>query len=316
MAEALYVGIDVAKQTLEVAEGQAGDYWQVKNTPKGIEALVARLETRDPALVVLESTGGYEQRSARALYRAGIRVAVVNPGRVREYARSIGQIAKTDQLDARLLASFAERVNPTPSRLPDEDELYLMSLVRRRRQLLDNRKAEINRRDSLHPGLQVQLEEHIQWLTDKIEDLDQEIDAFIAQHPLWSQKDAVLQSAPGVGRILSGTLLAEVPELGHVNRAQIAALIGVAPMNHDSGAMRGKRRIKGGRPAVRTVLYMATLSAIRHNPVIRAFYLQLTARGKLKMVAIVACMRKLLVILNAMIRSLQPWNPLFSPDFS
>lgn len=309
MAEAVYVGIDVSKASLDVAVAQAGKFWSVQNTSKGIEILVKRLEELTPRLVVLESTGGYELAVAQALYVAGIPVAVVNPSRVREFARSIGQLAKTDKIDARLLVLFAERVKPAPSRLPDEAEQYLTGLVRRRRQLLEARTAEINRRDSTHLALQAQLEKHIDWLTSEIETLNQQIDDFIDQHPLWSQRDEILQSAPGVGSVLSRTLLAEVPELGRLNRKQIAALIGVAPMNRDSGSKRGKRSIRGGRTAVRSVLYMATLSAIRHNPVIRDFYQRLLENGKEKMVAIVACMRKLIVILNAMARDQLPWCP-------
>jgi len=309
MAEAVNVGIDVSKATLDVAVGVAGDFWQVKNNPKGIKTLVERLEAVRPALVVLESTGGYEKRAANALYVSGLPVAIVNPGRVREFAKSIGQLAKTDKIDARLLAFFAERVKPALSRIPDEDEQHLTGLVRRRRQLLEMRTAETNRLDTTHPALEAQLRSHIDWLTAKIEALNQEIDDFINQNPLYAQKDAVFQSVPGVGTVLARTLIAEVPELGHFNRKKIAALIGVAPINRDSGSKRGKRSIRGGRANVRSVLYMATLSAIRHNPVIRAFYQRLLENGKEKMVAVVACMRKLLVILNAMSRNMQPWSP-------
>ena len=309
MTEEVYVGIDVSKASLDVAVGQDGDFWQVKNTSSGIKALVERLEELTPALVVLESTGGYEMRAASALYVAGVPVAVVNPGRVREFAKSIGQLAKTDKLDARLLAAFAEKVKPAPSRLPDEEEQLLKGLVRRRRQLLEMRTAETNRLDTTHSSLVLPLQSHIDWLSAEIEALNQQIDDFIDQSPLWSHKDEVLQSAPGVGSVLSRTLLAEVPELGHLSRTKIAALIGVAPLNRDSGSKRGKRSIRGGRPNVRSVLYMATLSAIRHNPVIRTFYHRLLDNGKEKMVAIVACMRKLVVILNAMTRDLRPWNP-------
>jgi transposase len=310
MAEAKwYVGIDVSKATLDVALGQQGDFWQVKNTSKGIETLVKRLQVQAPTLVVLESTGGYELPAARALDVAGMAVAVVNPGRVRQFARSIGQLAKTDKIDARLLALFAERVKPAPSRLPDEAEQHLMGLVRRRRQLLEMRTAEVNRQDSTVPDLQAQLKRHIEWLTKEIEALNQQIEACIVEQPVWSQKDELLQSAPGVGKVLSHTLIAEVPELGQLDRKKIAALVGVAPMNRDSGSKRGKRSIRGGRPAVRSVLYMATLSALRYNPVIQCFYQRLLANGKEKMVAIVACMRKLLVILNAMARKQQAWQP-------
>lgn len=310
MAEAKwYVGIDVSKATLDVALGQQGDFWQVKNTPKGIETLVKGLQVQAPRLVVLESTGGYELPAAKALDVAGMAVAVVNPGRVRQFARSIGQLAKTDKIDARLLAIFAERVKPAPSHLPDEAEQQLMGLVRRRRQLLEMRTAEVNRQDSTLPDLQAQLKRHIEWLTKEIEALNQQIEEYIAEQPVWSQKDELLQSVPGVGKVLSHTLIAEVPELGQLDRKKIAALVGVAPMNRDSGSKRGKRSIRGGRPAVRSVLYMATLSALRHNPIIQCFYQRLLANGKEKMVAIVACMRKLLVILNAMARKQQAWQP-------
>ena len=310
MTEEVYVGIDVSKASLDVAVGQDDDFWQVKNAPAGIETLVERLEELAPALVVLESTGGYEMRAASALYVAGLPVAVVNPGRVREFAKSIGQLAKTDKLDARLLAAFAEKVKPALSRLPNEEEQLLKGLVRRRRQLLEMRTAETNRLDTTHRLQASQLQSHIDWLSAEIEALNQQIDDFIDQNPLWSQKDELLQSAPGVGSVLSRTLLAEVPELGHLSRTKIAALIGVAPLNRDSGSKRGKRSIRGGRPNVRSVLYMATLSATRHNPVIRTFYHRLLDNGKEKMVAIVACMRKLVVILNAMARDLRPWNPI------
>ena len=314
MTEAVYVGIDVSKATLDVAVGVKGDFWQVENNPKGIENLVERLKAVKLALVVLESTGGYEKPAANALFVSDLPVAIVNPGRVREFAKSIGQLAKTDKLDARLLAQFAEKVKPALTRLPNEDEQHLIGLVRRRRQLLEMRTAEINRQDTIHRALEVQLRSHIDWLTTEIEALNQEIDDFISQSPLHSQKDAVLRSAKGVGTVLSRTLIAEVPELGQLNRKEIAALIGVAPMNRDSGTRRGKRSIRGGRANVRSVLYMATLSAIRHNPVIRVFYQRLLDNGKEKMVAVVACMRKLLVILNAMVRDLQPWNPDLGPQ--
>ena len=309
MTEEVYVGIDVSKATLDVAVGEAGDFWQVKNNLRGIQALVKCLEALAPALVVIESTGGYEMRAAGALDMSGIPVAVVNPGRVREFAKSIGLLAKTDKLDARLLANYAEKVKPAPSRLPDEEEQHLTGLIRRRRQLLEMRTAEINRLDTIHCALEAQLRRHIAWLNAEIETLNQQIDAFITQSSLWSQKDQVLQSAPGVGPVLSRTLLAEVPELGQLNRKEIAALIGVAPLNRDSGSKRGRRSIRAGRSHVRSVLYMGTLSAIRHNSVLSAFYQRLISNGKERMVAVVACMRKLLVILNAMVRDERPWSP-------
>lgn len=310
MAET-FVGIDVAKAKLDVYVN--GEAWQVQNDPSGISELIVRLKGYNPSLIVLESTGGYESLALGELYAVGLPVARVNPGRVREFAKSIGQLAKTDTLDARILARYAELVRPAPARLPGEEEQQLAALVNRRRQLIEMCVAEQNRLGTAPKKLRPGIRTHIDWLKTEIHRIESEMDNFIQQSPLWSEKDALLKSVPGVGDVTARTLLSELPELGELDRKEIAALVGVAPFNHDSGRMRGKRRIRGGRTSVRNVLYMATLTATRCNPIIRTFYNRLVQNGKEKKVAIVACMRKLLTILNAILRTHQPWRaPLFS----
>jgi transposase len=306
---AKYVGIDVSKGRLDVAIGEQGEYWDVGNDEKGISKLVERLKVVNPALIVLESTGGLEVSAITELYAAGLAVALVNPGRVREFARSLGLLAKTDKLDARLLARFAEAVKPSATRLPDEQERHLAGLVGRRRQLLEILVAEKNRLNSTQPSLKGNVEEHIRWLQEALAKLDKEIQEYIRQSEVWKDKSDLMRSVPGVGPVTASTLLGELPELGQLDRKKIAALVGVAPFNDDSGYRRGKRRIKGGRSSVRNVLYMAALSASKHNPVLRAFYQQMIKRGKEKKVALTACMRKLLTFLNAIIRDSVPWKP-------
>jgi len=243
------------------------------------------------------------------LYACQIPVALVNPGRVREFARSIGLLAKTDKLDARLLARFAEAVKPPVTHLPDEQEQHLIALVTRRRQLIEMLVAEKNRLNTVRLSLRENLEEHITWLHKALKGLDQEIQEFIHQSPAWNDKQDLLQSVPGVGPVTASTLLAELPELGKLDRKKIAALVGVAPFNDDSGHRRGKRRVKGGRGSVRNVLYMAALSTSRFNPILRPFYERMLQRGKEKKVALTACMRKLLTFLNAILRDQKRWNP-------
>jgi len=305
---AKYVGIDVSKGRLDVAIGEQGEYWDVANDEKGILKLVERLKLVEPALIVLESTGGLEIGALTGLYSAGLKVALVNPGRVREFARSLGLLAKTDKLDARLLARFGEAVKPSETRLPDEQEQHLAGLVGRRRQLLEILVAEQNRLHSTQPSLKGNVEEHIRWLQDALAKLDQEIQEYVRQSELWKSKSNLMRSVPGVGPVTASTLLGELPELGQLDRKKIAALVGVAPFNNDSGYRRGKRRIKGGRSSVRNVLYMAALSASKYNPILRAFYQQMIKRGKEKKVALTACMRKLLTFLNAIIRDSVPWK--------
>jgi len=306
---AKYVGIDVSKGQLDVAVGEQGEEWAERNDEGGIAKLVARLKAVQPELIVLESTGGLEKGALSALSRAGMRVALVNPGRVRAFARSLGLLAKTDKLDARLIARFAKAVQPSATRLADELEQHLAGLVARRRQLLEMQVAEQNRLLSTPPSLKANVEEHILWLQTALAKLDQEIQADIHQSERWKKHADLMRSVPGVGPVTAATLLAELPELGQLDRKKIAALVGVAPVNDDSGHRRGKRWIKGGRSSVRNVLYMAALSASKHNPLLRAFYQQLIQRGKEKKVALTACMRKLLIFLNAILRDLTPWKP-------
>lgn len=308
MVAPVFVGIDVSKERLDISSGGAGKVWSAPNTPAGWTDLIQQLKPLKPTLVVLESTGGYEAQVLAELYHAGLPVARVNPGRVREFAKSIGQLAKTDQLDARVLARFAEAVRPEPAKLADEDEQHLAGLVNRRRQLLEMHVAEQNRLYTAPKQMRQRIHRHLEWLKNEIRSLEAEIDDFIQGSPMWKEKGDLLRSVPGVGNITAFTLLAELPELGTMDRKQIAALVGVAPLNRDSGRRSGKRRIYGGRSSVRTTLYMATLTAIRCNPVIHTFYHRLLQAGKEKKVAIVACMRKLLTILNSMLRHHSPWH--------
>jgi transposase len=305
----LYVGIDVSKTSLDVAIGKQGETWQAANTALGIQATVKRLQTHDPKLVVVESTGGLEKPLVKALQAAELPVAVVHPGRVRKFAASVNWLAKTDRLDARLLAWFAWATYPHPKPPPNPTNEAMSELVRRRNQIVEMLTAERNRRSTCPESMLEALEEHIAWLTTERERLTSQIETMLSTQPHFHDKDAILQSTKGVGPILSATLLSELSELGIYSHKQIASLVGVAPFSKDSGRFHGKRQIKGGRSGVRCVLYLGTLSAIRYNPVIRAHYKQLIDRGKLAKVAIVACMRKLLVILNAMIRDMRPWQP-------
>jgi transposase len=304
----LFVGIDVSKANLDVAIGQEGETWQAANTAGGIQATVKRLQTYQPQLLVVESTGGLEKPLVKALQAIELPVAIVHPGRVRKFAAGVGWLAKTDRLDARLLAWFAFAAHPHPKPQPNPADVALSELVRRRNQIIEMLTAERNRRSSCPDSMQGALEEHIAWLTAERDRLTTQIETTLSNQPEFHEKDAVLQSAKGVGPILSATLLAELPELGIYSHKQIASLVGVAPFSKDSGRHHGKRQIKGGRSDVRCVLYLGTLSAIRYNPLIRAHYQQLVDRGKLAKVAIVACMRKLLVILNAMLRDMRHWQ--------
>ncbi len=304
----IFVGIDVSKIRLDIAVHEPATSWPADNTDRGIADLVQRLKELSPTLIVLEATGGYELSLVAELAHARLPVVVANPRRVRAFARSIGQLAKTDKLDARVLAHLAATLRPEPRPLPSDQEEQLTALLTRRRQILDMLTVEKNRLHTVRKPMRGDIEEHITWLTQKLEKLDEEIDRFIQSSSLWKEKDAILQSAPGVGRVTSSTLLGMLPELGTLNRQEIAALVGVAPVNKDSGRRKGKRRIFGGRAAVRRVLYMAALAATKCNPKIRKFYQHLLKQGKEKKVALTACMRKLLVILNAMLHSMQPWR--------
>ena len=302
-----YVGIDVAKMQLDVFIRPTGERLSVANDESGTRQLLGQLGPSD--FVIIEATGGLEVPLASALAKDGILVAVVNPRQVRDFARATGRLAKTDRLDAEVLARFGEVVQPAPRRLADAQAQALEALVTRRRQLVEMLIAEKNRRTSAPKLLYRSIDEHIRWLEKRLSGLDDELGTMIRETPLWRERDELLRSVPGVGAVLSRTLLAQLPELGALNRKQIAALAGLAPFNRDSGSMRGSRCIWGGRAEIRRVLYMATVAGIRSNPVIRTFYLQLRARGKHAKRALTACMRKLLVILNAMVRSKAYWQP-------
>jgi transposase len=303
----IFIGIDVSKAKLDVAIWEKEGARQFDNNAAGRRDLKEHVKDLNPTLIVVEASGGIEQSVVSELYLAELPIAIVNPTRVRNFARSTGQLAKTDKLDAKMIAQFAQAVQPQVRPMRTAEQERLNGLVTRRRQMVQILTAEKNRRSTTHPAVQAQLMEHIAWLEDGISRLEIEIDTFIQQHSEWKEKASILQSVPGVGPVTASTLLAELPELGTRNRQQIAALVGVAPLNRDSGKMRGKRRVFGGRASVRRTLYMATLSATRSNPVIRAFYERLLANGKEKKVALTACMRKLLVILNSMIRSNSAW---------
>lgn len=302
-----FVGIDVSQDHLDVYVHPLGEGWRLPNTAQGRAELVHRLAEHEPQLVVLEASGGLQRPVAEALREAKVPVAVVNPRQVRDFAKALGHLAKTDVLDAEVLARFAAAVQPEPRPPADEHTQRLAELVRRRRQLVEMATAEKNRLRAASPQVRPGVERHLEWLEREIAVLDEEIEGFKGED--WAERDRLLRSVPGVGPVLSATLLGCLPELGSLSGKKIAALVGVAPFNRDSGKKRGKRRVWGGRGQVRAVLYMATLAATRSNPVIRGFYLRLVEAGKPKKVALTACMRKLIVILNAMMRDGKPWQP-------
>lgn len=307
--QGVVVGIDVSKAQLDAAFGAEDEVVGFANDEHGIAGLLERLKALRPALVVMEASGGYETAAATAIAAAGLRLAVVNPRQVRDFARATGRLAKTDRIDARMLAAFGKAVEPQITRLPDEDAQALQEMLLRRQQLVAMRAQERQRLEHSQGLMRKQIKKHIDWLDQEIAKLDVDITAGLRKSPAWRAKDELLRSFKGVGPITSGTLLAALPELGCLGRRPIAALVGVAPFNWDSGKMRGKRSIHGGRARIRTLLYMATTSAVRCNPVIRAFYERLRSRGKPHKVAMVACMRKVLTILNAMARESTPWTP-------
>lgn len=304
----VFVGIDVSQDRLDVALAPGETSWQVAYTEGGVSGLVEQLGAAAPALVVLEATGGMEVAVVGALAAAGLPVVVVNPRQVRDFGRATGKLAKTDAIDARLLAEFAARVRPAVRPLPDEETQALGALLARRRQVVEMLTAEKQRMRSAPKRVRKQIQEHIDWLSQSLAELDGELKDALRGSPVWREQEDVLKSVPGVGDVLTLTLVAELPELGRLDRKQIAALAGVAPFNRDSGKLRGKRTVWGGRAPVRSALYMATLVASRHNPVIRGFYHRLLAAGKPKKVALVACMRKLLTILNAMVKHKTQWR--------
>jgi transposase len=303
-----YVGIDVSKGRLDVAVLGEERGWQVDNTQEGIAKLVQEMQAVCPELIVVEATGGYQRRVVEALFQAGLSVAVVNPARVRQFARACGLLAKTDKLDAQVLAVFGQRVQPRRYEGKSEAEKQLSALLVRRKQVEEMLKAEQNRLRTVSPSLRGSLERIIAILKEEKKRLDEQIRELMKEQKAWQEQREILTSAPGVGPVTTATLLAELPELGKMDRKKIAALVGVAPMNYDSGRKRGYRKTKGGRTGVRSVLYMSTLVATRYNPLIQAQYQHLLKRGKLKKVALTACMRKFLTILNAMVRDQQPFR--------
>ena len=305
----LFVGIDVAKATLDIALRPSKQLWQIIYDDAQIEALVTQLSELSPTLIVIEATGGLERILVAALVAAKLPVVVINPRLARDFAKAIGRLAKTDRIDAQVLAHYGEAIRPSLRPLPDADTQQLRALVDRRRQLMDMMSAEQSRLNTSSARIRDSIEHHLTWLRQQVAKLDDDLDGMLKASSLWREYDAILQSTPGVGPVLSRTLISQLPELGDLNRKEVAALVGVAPFNRDSGTWRGRRTIWGGRATVRAVLYMSTLVATRYNPVIREFYERLLVSGKVKKVALIACMRNLLTILNAMIKHQQPWQP-------
>ncbi len=311
MTSEAYVGIDVSKRWLEVCVHGAVESQKIGNDPDGFRVLVGEMEAIRPQLIVFEATGGYESRAVGVLSAAGYAVAIANPTRVRRFAEALGILAKTDRIDAQVIAHFASVVQPTANGRQTPLEEQLAAFVERRRQLLVELVAEKNRLSTCPACVQEGIEAHIAWIDEQVDVLESQIQTCIQQKPEWRERAEIIDSAPGVGPVTAATLVAELPELGQLSHKKIAALVGVAPFNKDSGPKRGKRRIFGGRSGIRRTLYMAALSAIKHNPVIRTFYEALLQRGKEKKVALVACMRKLLVFINAMVRKGEVWR--YSP---
>jgi len=307
----MLIGVDVAKAELVIAARPSGERWTVANDERGMRTLVDRLRREPPELIVLEATGGYELLCVAALVAAALPVVVVNPRQVRDFAKATGQLAKTDRIDADILALFAERVRPEVRVLPDADAQELDALLARRRQLLEMLQAEKNRLGQVFGRgkrpVKKSLKTHIAFLERELRIADTDLGAMVRESPAWRERDDLLQSVPGVGPVMSLTLLADLPELGRLSRREIAKLVGVAPLSRDSGTLRGRRFVQGGRATVRGVLYMAALVATKRNAIIRAFYQRLLAAGKPKKLALVACMRKLLTILNTMVRTQQCW---------
>jgi transposase len=306
--EQTYVGIDVSKEKLDIALRTMDTHREFTYDDEGITKLVMFLHGIKPAIVVLEATGGYETVVAASLGIENIPVAVANPRHIRDFAKATGKLAKTDALDARVIAHFAEAIKPQPQPVTDEQSRELKEVLARRRQIIEMITAEKNRLTKTGVHIRGHIEAHIEWLQRELDDINSRLSHLVKESPLWREKDNLLRSVPGVGFVLSITLLADLPELGRLNRHQIAALVGVAPFNRDSGIFRGKRTVWGGRARVRSALYMSTLVATRYNYVIRAFYERLCHAGKCKKAALTACMRKLLVILNAIIRTRIPWK--------
>lgn len=304
-----WAGIDVAKAHLDVATWPAVDRWRVARDDAGLVALTAWLRARAPRLIVLEATGGLEVPVVTALVEAGLPVAVINPRQARDFAKATGRLAKTDALDAAVLAHFGHAIRPEPRPWKDAEAQALTAVIQRRRQVVEMLTAEKNRLASAHPQVKPDLEATVAWLEQRLKDHDRDLQQRLRASPVWRERDDLLRGVPGIGPVTAATLLAALPELGTLNRRQISALVGVCPFNRDSGQSRGRRMIFGGRAGVRAVLSMATVTASRCNPVIKAFYQRLRQAGKPAKVALTACMRKLLTILNAMLKAKTPWQP-------
>ena len=306
----VFVGIDVSKRRLDIHLRPAGESFTIDYDAKEVAALIERLLPLEPTLVVLEATGGLEVRLAAALAAAGLPVAVVNPRQVRAFARALGWLAKTDRLDAKAIARFAEAVRPPVRSLPDEATRHLAALLARRRQLLEMLVAERNRRQAAGPALHERIDAHLRWLEEALAEIERDLGGTVRASPIWrATKEELLRSVPGIGPVSARMLLAQLPELGSLTRRQVAALVGVAPFSRDSGKMRGKRTIWAGRAALRACLYMAAVAAARGaNPMIAAFYRRLRLAGKPAKLALTACMRKLVVTLNAMLRTGTAWK--------
>jgi len=309
MEEKVYIGIDISQDSLDMAAYPSGQIWNYKNNQNGIAKTLAKLKSVKPELIVMEATGGLEIPLRDALDEADLPTAVINPKRIRDHGRSMGVLAKTDKIDAKVMAHFAAKIEPPAQPARSKEERDLDSLLTRRNQLNDMLTAERNRlKQHGESGVQADIKEHILWLESRIKSLDKEIKEKIQQNPTFKAKSELYQSMKGVGYVFSSTLIAKAPELGRINQREIASLVGLAPVNKDSGKLRGKRMIQGGRAMVRKAAYMPVLSAIRYNPAIRALYERLIAKGKLHKVALVACMHKMLTILNSMAKNNTPWR--------
>jgi transposase len=308
MGKPNYVGVDVAKDSMEVTVHEGKEHWVYANDENGLIKFLSKMKRLSPALIVLEATGGYEITIAGELQSRGFPMAVVNPRHIRDFAKSLGILAKTDYLDAKVIARYAATVQPPPRLLPDEESQRLGAIMMRRRQIVGMLTSEKNRLQQAAPAVRERIKQHINWLKEELDDINKELKQLVEDNPEWKEKSEIMQSIPGVGPNLAITLLSDFPELGNLNRKQIAALGGVAPFNRDSGTLRGKRTVWGGREVVRSATYMSTFVAIRFNPLLKAFFERLIVAGKPYKVAIVACMRKLLCILNAMLKNRTSWN--------
>lgn len=308
----IFVGVDVSKARLDVYVVPAGSRWQVGNDEEGVGLLVEEMKKVRPERIVLEASGGLQGRVVSALWREGLAVVVVNPRQVRDFARATGVLAKSDELDAMVLARFAEAIRPAVRELADEEAQELMELVGRRRQVVEMMTAETNRLEGARGRVKRSIEKHVGWLRRQLEQIEEDLDDTIRRSPMWREKEDLLRTVPGVGPVVARTLLAQLPELGKLNRQEIAALVGVAPFARDSGMMRGRRTIWGGRAAVRAALYMGALVGVRHNAELKRFFERLVGRGKRPKVALVACMRKLLIVLNAIVKNRTPWSESFA----